>query len=366
MFLTIVSFILILGLLVFVHELGHFVLAKRAGIKVEEFGFGFPPRIFGIKKGETIYSLNLFPLGGFVKIYGENGPEIEKGKPDPDKKRAFYNYPIAVRAKILIAGVTMNFLLAVLLLGFGFWIGLPSVIDDDQIDNLNEVKVQVLQVSFDSPANLAGIKIGDAIKELKQNKILSVNSVEQVQQFMDDYKGQEITVVIQRGDEVIEKKVTPRIDYPEEQGPLGIALARTAIVSYPWYRAVVMGITSAFSLIWVITIALGSLFWQMITVGKLSMEIAGPVGIFDLAGQATHLGFIYVLQLTAILSINLAILNLLPIPALDGGRLLFLGIEKIKGSPINLKTERIAQTIGFALLIVLMIAVTWRDVLRIF
>jgi len=364
MFLTIVVFILILGLLIFVHELGHFILAKRAGIKVEEFGFGFPPRIFGIKKGETIYSLNLLPLGGFVKIYGEDGEK--SGSSKKDEKRAFYNKPISTRAVILVAGVTMNLVLAAFLLSIGYWLGLPAMVDDETTD-LAGARVQITQVVFDSPAGQAGIKMGDTIKELTfAGQLLEISRVEQVQEFIDSYRGKEITVIIQRGDEVLEKTLVPRISPPENEGPLGIALARTAIVSYPWYRALIMGITSTASLTWFIIVTLGTILWQLLLTGRLAVEIAGPVGIFDLTGQAAQLGFIYILQFTALLSINLAIINALPFPALDGGRLLFLAIEKIKGSPVSQKVERIAHTAGFVILILLMIAVTWRDIVRIF
>jgi regulator of sigma E protease len=367
MFLTIVVFILILGLLIFVHELGHFITAKRAGIKVEEFGFGFPPRIFGIKKGETLYSLNLLPLGGFVRIHGEEGkPTDKQSANDSDKKRAFYNKPIRTRAGILIAGVTMNLLLAAFLLSIGYWLGLPAMVDD-QATGLEGMKVQITQVVFDSPAGQADIKIGDTIKELTfGGQLLKVSQVEQMQKFVDTYRGEEITVVIQRGNEILEKTLVPRVNPPENEGPLGIGLARTAIVSYPWYRALFMGVTSTVNLTWIIIVALGSILWQLIMTGRLAIEIAGPVGIFNLTGQAAQLGFIYILQLTALISINLAIINILPFPALDGGRLLFLAIEKIKGSPVSQKIERTAHTVGFMILIILMIAVTWRDVVRIF
>ncbi len=358
MLTTIIVFILILGLLIFVHEFGHFIVAKRAGVKVEEFGFGFPPRIFGIKKGETIYSLNFLPIGGFVKIHGEEGKPTDKQSPkDSDKRRAFYNKPIGIRAIILIAGVTMNLLLAAFLLSLGYWLGLPAMVDD-QTTNLEGVRIQITQVVFDSPASQAGIKMGDIITQF--------NKVADMQKFVDEHKGQEITLTIQRGDEVLEKTLVPRVSHPENEGPLGIALARTAIVSYPWYRALIMGITSTVNLTWLIMAALGGLLWQLMMTGRLAIEIAGPVGIFNLTGQAAQLGFIYLLQLTALISINLAIINILPFPALDGGRLLFLAIEKIKGSPVSQKVERIAHTAGFAILILLMIAVTWRDIVRIF
>jgi regulator of sigma E protease len=363
MITTIIVFILVIGLLIFVHEFGHFILAKRAGIRVDEFGFGFPPRIFGIKKGETIYSLNLLPIGGFVKIYGEDGP---KGA-ETDKKRAFYSQPLTARFKILAAGVAMNLLLAAFLLAIGYWIGLPTIIGDEESGNLKEAKVQITQVAFNSPAEEAGIKIGDSIKQLAvNNDVVAVNTAKEVQEFIDVHQGQEVMVTVQRGDEVLEKTLVPRISPPAGEGPLGIGLARTAIVSYPWYEALFKGAVSMIYLTGAIIVALGGVLWQLITTGQLAVQIAGPVGIFSLTGQAAQLGFIYILQFAAILSINLAILNGLPFPALDGGRLLFLAIEKIKGSPVSQRVEKFAHTAGFVALILLMIAITWRDVVRFF
>jgi len=361
MFTTIIIFLLVLGLIIFVHELGHFVLAKRAGIKVEEFGFGFPPRIFGIKKGETIYSLNLLPLGGFVKIFGEDG----KKEGDNNNDRAFYNKSVGTRAKILVAGVTMNILLAVFLLGIGHWIGLPAIIEGDEI--VEGSRVQIVEVSLDSPADEAEIKMGDTIRELQiSNYKLQINTVEDIQKFINNHKGDKVIVVLERGNQILEKEVVLRVDHPENQGSLGVALARTAIVSYPWYQSIYKGIVDVINLTGLIVVAFATIIWQLITTGKMIVDVAGPVGIFNLTGQAAQLGFIYLLQFTAILNINLAIINILPFPALDGGRLLFLAIEKIKGSPISQKIEGIAHTVGFAILIVLMLAVTWRDIIRIF
>lgn len=360
MFLTIVVFILILGLLIFVHEVGHFVMAKRAGIKIEEFGFGLPPRMFGIKKGETIYSLNWLPIGGFVRIYGENGPDDVKPE---DEERAFYKKPIGTRAKILVAGVTMNVILAVLLLGFGHWAGLPTIVEDADI--LENTKIQITLVSFGTPAQEAGLNIGDTIKELKfGEEIIFPNKVFETQNFISSHLGQEITVVIGRGKEILEKNIIPRKDFPEDEGAIGIGLARTAIVSYPLFQSLIKGITSTVNMLWFTVVTLGGILWGLITTGKMAVEISGPVGIYNITGQAAQLGFIYILQLTALLSINLAIINIFPFPALDGGRLLFLAIEKIKGSPISRKIEGIVHTVGFALLILLLIAITWRDIVR--
>ncbi len=360
MFLTIVVFILVFSLIVFVHEVGHFVMAKRAGIKVEEFGLGFPPRVFSYKKGETVYSLNLFPIGGFVKIHGEDG----KKKDDPDKERAFYSKSIWTRAKILTAGVAMNFLLAAVLLSLGYWIGLPAITGDDQTV---DAKIQIADVVSASPADQAGIKMGDTISAFKLGQeTINISNISQMQEFVDEHRGEEIIVVINRGNQVLEKNITPRVVHSETEGPLGVGLVKTAIVSYPWYKALYKGFLSTIQLTYMIVIALGTLLWHLVMSGKLAMEVAGPVGIFDLTNQATHLGFIYILQLTAILNIHLAIINILPFPALDGGRLLFLAIEKIKGSPVSGKIEGIVHTSGFALLILLMIAVTWQDIAKLF
>ena len=357
MLITILVFILILGLLIFVHELGHFITAKRAGIRVDEFGFGFPPRIWGIKKGETIYSINLFPIGGFVKIYGEEG----KGKKDP---RSFASKPALTRAWILVAGVLMNFLLAAVLLSVGFFMGLPEEISDNQ-QNISNPQVQILQTAPNSPASQAGILMGDTIASLQfGDQILKTTKVGEVQDFISQHQGQEIIIGIQRGSEFFEKKLIPRENPPANEGLIGIALARTALVSYPWYQALYKGFISTFQLTLAIIVALAGLIWSLITTGHLMAEIGGPVKIFVLTGQAAKLGLIYILQFAALININIAIINIFPIPALDGGRLLFLLIEKIKGSPISQKIEGYAHTAGFALLILLMIAITWRDVVN--
>ncbi|MFH1671173.1 MAG: site-2 protease family protein [Candidatus Portnoybacteria bacterium] len=364
MFLTILIFILVLGLLIFVHELGHFIMAKRAGLRIEEFGFGLPPRVFGIKRGGTIYSLNLLPIGGFVKIFGENGSKEQDSSKD---KRAFYNQTLTRRAIIILAGVIMNFILAAFLLGIGHWLGLPTIIQDGQIADFEDVRIQVAQVAPDSPAEGAEIRMGDGIKELAvDSEKLGVRTISQVQEFISIHKGEEISITIERGEDVFKKKVLARTNFSQNEGSLGIALVQTAIISQPWYKAIWMGFLSALTLVGVIVITLASLVWQLLTTGQVMIEGGGPVYIFNLTGQAAQLGFIYVLQFTAILSINLAIINILPFPALDGGRLIFLLIEKIKGSPVSQKIEGMAHTVGFVILILFMVAITWRDMIRLF
>jgi len=352
--LTIIVFIVILGLLIFVHELGHFWVAKRNGVKVEEFGFGFPPRIFGIKRGETTYSLNLIPLGGFVKILGEGGQE----KQNP---RSFAAKKIWRRAAILASGVTMNILLAVVLLSIGFMIGLPSAVDDDR--EVVGAKVKITQVEPGSPAERAGLKTGDAILAVSNPvQQIEIQKVAQVQEFSDQNRGQEISLAVEREKQLTELKIIPA----QEGLPLGVGLTRVADISYPWYRAIYEGLLGTIALVWLIISYLGVLLWQLIVGGQMVGEIAGPVGIFNLTGQAARMGFIYILQLTVLLTVNLAIINALPFPALDGGRLLFLLVEKIKGSPVSQRIEQAVHAAGFIFLILLMVLITVRDVIKLF
>lgn len=353
MLTTLIIFILIIGLLIFVHEFGHFISAKKAGLLVEEFGFGFPPRLFGIKRGETVYSINLIPLGGFVKILGENGE-------DKDNPKSFASKPVWVRAVILTAGVAMNFLLTVLLLSIGFKIGLPQVIDS-QGGEVREEKIQVAFVNKNSPAQEIGINIGDEILEINGQP---EDTPEKVQKIIKENRGQEIVLEIKRGDKVMEKRVTPRENPPEDEGPLGIAIVKTGIVAYPWYTAIWKGVVSTFSLTLAIIFAFYTIIKNLILGLPTMAEFAGPVGIAVMTGRVAKMGFSYLLQFVALLSINLAIINILPFPALDGGRLFFLVIEKIRNKKVSQKVENFVHMIGFALLIGLMIFVTFRDVAR--
>jgi len=380
MILTIIVFLLILGLLIFAHELGHFVSAKKAGARVEEFGFGFPPRIFGFKKGETTYSINAIPLGGFVKIFGEDPPspstsakatadkEATEGETGRSKSsHAFYNKPIWQRAIILVMGVVMNLVLAVVLLSIVHMLGVPTYVEQGQEANYRNVQIQIVEIAKNSPAENAGIKVGDSIISLAYgSEKTQIKEIEDVQKFIAFHSGQEISMEIKRGDETIIKNLTPRVDPPKEEGALGIAMSKTGLVSYPWYTAILKGFEATGKL----AVTMITMFWLLIKTlllqGKMIGDVAGPVGIAMLTSQVVHLGWVYVLQFAAILSINLAIINILPFPALDGGRLLFLLIEKIKGKPIKAKTERIANSLGFAVLIGLMLVVTLRDVIKLF
>ncbi|MBI2463132.1 MAG: RIP metalloprotease RseP [Candidatus Spechtbacteria bacterium] len=368
MILTIVILVVAFSLLVFVHELGHFVVAKLAGAKVEEFGFGFPPRVYGVKRGETIYSINALPFGGFVRIMGESGEEAQ----NPE---SFASKPIWARALVIAAGVTMNVFLAFVLYTGGHIVGLPTIIESDsQAAQARDVHVQIIEVVPNSPASQAGIQMGDVIDRIAIPPTwiepwlagIKIDSVDDVKNIIDQNKGHEIHVEILRGSQHLSISVTPRENPPAGEGALGIGMIRSGIISYPWYAAVWQGAQTTFYNLG----ALAQGFWQLIsgifTTGKLSADIAGPVGVAHLVYQVSNLGFIYVLQFVAFLSLNLAIINVIPFPALDGGRLLFIVIEAIKGSPVNKKFENAAHIVGFALLILLTIVITIRDVAKLF
>lgn len=374
---TFIVFILILGLLVLVHELGHFLVAKRNGVLSEEFGFGFPPRVFGTyknKKGqrkwifgnktvdendknedETVYSFNLIPLGGFVKIRGEDG----EGKKD---KNSFANQSAWVRFKILFAGVLMNFILGIVFFAFAFQLGLPQAVGDDYQDK--EAKVQIAQVVPNSPANEMGIEMGDEIISVQTKAgLLAVNTVKEFQEIVENNKGEKIVVNVKRAKNSEELNLTTivREEAPAEQGLLGVQLARTTFVRYGFFESFWLGIQTAFSMVLAILMFLVDLIIRLFSSQPVTAEVAGPVGIAVMTGKMTQLGLAYVLQFIALLSINLGVINLLPFPALDGGRIFFLLIEKIKGSPVNQKIEGMANAVGFFLLIGLMFFITIKD-----
>ncbi|MBA3047725.1 RIP metalloprotease RseP [Patescibacteria group bacterium] len=393
MFLTIITFIIVLGVLVFVHELGHFLAARKFGVKAEEFGFGFPPRMFGVYKDKqgkwkrviggkevkdapgTIYSLNWIPIGGFVKIKGEDAAgdgSIVGGSRDTSEDKnscqqeleqdSLVNKPIWQRAIIMSAGVTMNIVLAAALIIFGLSIGMPQVLDGIHPKaQISDKKIQVVQVYPDSPASQAGIIIGDAIISI--NNVRFVN-YEELQKFVDENQGKELDYIIGRDSDEMLIAITPEIRQETSMGGIGIAIAETGIVKYPWYLAIAEGVKTTVFLTWAIIAAFYELFKGLIAGHGLSADIAGPVGIAALTGQMARMGFVYVLQFAALLSINLAIINFLPFPALDGGRVLFLFLEKIKGRPVKRELEAAIHQAGLILLMLLVLVVTFKDVAR--
>ena len=349
--LTVLIFILVISVLVFVHELGHFVLAKRAGMKVEEFGFGFPPRLFGIKKGETSYSINWIPFGGFVKIMGEDGSQRD----DP---RSFAAGTLGTRAGVIVAGVVMNLLFAILLLILGNGIGLRVGLDDKLTAQAGAKQIQIIQVDENSPAAQAGLKMFD--------EIVGYQAILEFQSFVTSHRGQEVLINIRRADRSLAVKLTPRANPPPGQGALGISLALTGIVKYSWPQAIKHGVQNAYYITRETAIGYGTVIKNVFAKGQPGAGLSGPIGIAVVTGQAARLGFTYLIQLVALISINLAILNIIPFPALDGGRLLFIIIEKLKGSPIPKRVEAAVNAVGFSLLIALMVYVTTQDISKFF
>ena len=497
MILGIVFVIIFLSILVLVHELGHFLAAKKFGLLVEEFGFGLPPRIWGKKIGETIYSINALPFGGFDKIYGEdreeslskqselhpnapkktrinntriieaelsykltellfqaqnqlgrfarekqygdvlenllkeanikykrelpisiensnsnridffiedkvvlelkskrfidkndyyqtkrylNSMNVELGlivnfrephlKPkrvlnpkfrvnseqekllskdhsdlfvDSDGIRSFGSLPISKRSLIIFAGVLMNFLLGWLVISIVFNLGIPQ-------------KILITSVAKDSPAAAINLQPGD--------EIIDFSKVDDFIKFVDENRGKEIVLKIERQGEVKEFKTVPRVNPPSGEGALGIALMESGLPKKNLLASVWEGLKTSIGIIQEVFKAIFNLIAKAF-VGKANLEqIAGPVGIVKITAQAGSLGFIYLLQLLALISLNLVVINILPFPALDGGRLLFLLIEKIKGSPLPLKFEKYANAVGMAFLLLLMLVITIKDIMR--
>ncbi|MDP3772228.1 MAG: M50 family metallopeptidase [bacterium] len=354
---TLLLVILFVSVLILVHEWGHFYAARALGVRVDEFGFGFPPRVVSWMRGGVRYSLNALPLGGFVKIYGEQGEGENDGA-------SFAARSARVRFTILFAGIFMNILLAWIFFSVGAAAGVPSVGDLDD----TSLPVSVTTVAPGSPAERAGLRFGDQILELRaaDGHSLRVEQLADIRTFADAYKGEEIILAVRRGDVVREVRVTPRTSYPDGEGPLGIALDRITIVRILWYRAPIAGAETLWRGTMATAVGLTELVKKIFVRTAAPLEVSGPVGIYFLAQDTRMLGLSYFLQFLGVLSLNLGILNFLPIPALDGGRILFLLVEKIKGSRVNPHVEGIIHTVGFFVLIVLMIVVTYKDVIKFF
>jgi len=321
--MTVLIILIFLAVLIISHELGHFWSAKKFGVRVDEFGFGLPPRVASRQVGETRYSLNLLPLGGFVKIHGQQREEGEIKEPH----RAFVNQPISRRAIILVSGVAANFLIGWIALSLVFAMGAPS-------------KVFISGVIPGSAAEAAGLKINESIK--------GFSSSEEFINFVRTHRGEAITV---NGKSV---------NVPEE-GIIGVKIENFNIPKQDPFQSVIKGFEAAVGVaVGVVKAATHIIVGAFSGGGDGLKQVAGPVGIFSIIKQAD--GAALLIYLLGVISLNLAVFNLLPVPALDGGHLLFLGIEKITGRPIPRRTETIANTIGFALLILLIIMVTFKDI----
>jgi len=369
--ITLVSFFAVLIVLILAHELGHFVTAKLSGVKVEEFGIFMPPRIisfkagetwtftilqksyhvkpprfFRSKGGETVYSLNAIPLGGFNKLSGEEDPKAE---------RSLAGKSIPVRLLVLGAGSLMNLLLPLLLLAIAFMV--PHQVEvADPLAGKGDVLVQV--VSTDSPAAQAGIKAGDIIISINGISISNVNGYKQQ---VEANLGKQITVVVKHsGNRMETVHLTPRAQVTAGQGATGVALTAVVTESASFWRAIPDGFIRYGDILALFVDGI-----RQTVQGTVPFEVTGPVGIARVVGEVARTGISNLLQLAAIISINLGIVNLFPIPGLDGGRIVFVLLEWVRrGKRVSPQTERLVHAIGFILLMALILLVTYRDIVR--
>lgn len=366
MLLAIIIFLVLLSVLVFVHEFGHFLAAKRSGIGVDEFGLGLPPRVWGKKIGETLYSLNLLPFGGFVKLVGEDPTDERKERPN-----SFYLKPLPQRFAVVSAGVFMNFIFGILLfyiiLGFsGFKAELPLLFDHKFRFVTEERQVVVLSVQKDSPAEASGLRPGDVILTVDENK---VTSPEILRELVSRRAEKDTTLLLRTAGTKEERdvQIVPRED--KEKGALGITLGEVALLSYQTpFQKIFSGFSHAANTIEYSSKIFGGLIATAVslrTVEPLSGGVAGPVGIAQLTGDVVSLGVLPTLQFAALLSLNLAVINILPLPALDGGRLFFLAIEAVFRRRVYPAVEKWVNTIGFAVLLFLILLITYNDINRI-
>lgn len=352
--LTLLIFLAVLSVLVFVHEFGHFIVAKRSGVRVDEFGFGFPPRLVGWKRGDTTYSINWIPMGGFVKLKGESGEAAE----DRD---SFAAKRVWQRALIVAAGVIMNIVFAAVALSVGFGVGIPSVVEDVPASaRVRDVKVVIADVLPDTPAANAGLASGDVLEAMDGERIESITLFQSAIRARPD---QPARFDVLRGNERKEFTITPAVLKETNAPGIGVALVGTGIVSYPWYEAPYRGIQATGYITTEIIKSFGQLIGGMFR-GRVTVDFSGPVGIAVVTGEVARLGFVSLLQFMALLSVNLAVVNLIPFPALDGGRLLFLAIEGAIRRPVSKRYETLAHQIGFIVLILLVLLITARDIQR--
>lgn len=356
MLTTILIFLAVLSLLVLFHEWGHYITARLTGMDVEEFSIGFPPRVYSwVRKSDGMkWTIGALPIGGYVKIKGED-PNAE-GAADKD---SFSSKKIWQKLLVLVAGVIMNVVLAAILLSIGFMIGIPSITEDGapKIANVRDEAVRVTEVLPGTSAE-GQLKMGDTILEIDGTAVTEGDAARELL----NASGEEVDLRIDRQGE--QQELTLERTYVESIGSeaIGAGVAKTGYVRYPIWYAPIKGIVSTVGLLGAIVVA----FWQLIvglfTGAGMSAAVAGPIGIAAATGEVASLGFVYLLQFAAILSLNLAILNILPVPALDGGRVVFVLYEAIFRKPANAKVEAALHNAGFILLMGLIIIVTYRDI----
>lgn len=355
--MSVILFIVILVILIVGHEFGHLIAAKRAGMKVPEFGVGFPPRLWGKKIGDTEYTVNALPFGGFVKIVGEDG-----ANDDPD---AFSKKPKSAQALTLFAGPFANVLIGALAFYIAFLVGMPTAVEEPD-PRMTGTRVVVSELLPNSPAAKAGVSIGDTVLSVTVGDTTTVvRTPADIAASLPETGA--ITLLTMRGGEERSYTVTPSTgvipDNPEKKA-LGVGSLLVGTIAYGPLEALFKAAAATLNGLWAILVGFGTLIAGLVTWSASLETLSGPVGIATLVGDAAYFGAGQVLALTAVLSLNLAILNLLPFPALDGGRLAMLGIEVVRGRAVHRETAAVVNTVGFFILIGLMLIVTWNDIAK--
>ncbi len=361
--ISIILLILVLGIIIFVHELGHLAVAKWCGIRVDEFGMGFPPRAWKMfsYKG-TDYTLNWIPFGGFVKIYGEDSLD----KDDPDYQRSLMAKPWWQQIAVLLAGVTMNVLLAWVIFTGMFTLGAPTLASQTQNPELlSDVQLTVLDVASQSPASEAGITSGDVItKALGTHSILVKPSASAFINFVQTSSdGIPVTITVQKKDGTTsDVVVTPRSGIISDKVAVGVAVDDVGYQKLPFGKSITQGFTTTIGVIK----GTATAFKDLITGSLNFSSVSGPVGLTKVVGEAQQVGAASVFVLIAVISVNLAIINIMPFPALDGGRILFVIIETVIRRPLPKKFVEYVNGAGFLILIALMLIITAKDIFKLF
>lgn len=363
--MSVVIFIIILALLIIVHEFGHFIVAKKGGIRVDEFGLGYPPKAKTLfRRNGTDFTLNWLPFGGFVKIFGEN-PDDESLN-GIHKNSAFVNKPKLLQAAVLFAGPAFNFIFAWIIILISLFVGLPTTINDSMQERFvsNQATI-VVGVAPGSPAEAAGLAVGDKISSVE---IGSTNydriSTEDLRNLVIANPEETFVVNYTRIDAETTVEIKPELDVETGEKLLGVGIDNYGIYKPSFWQAIPDSFKFTGSMIANISGALWGLIKGMFVGGADISNLTGPIGIVGLVGDASKLGLVYLLTFTALISINLGIINLIPFPALDGGRLLFLAIERIKGGRVNHKVLNLVNFVGFAALILLMLFISYKDIAR--
>jgi regulator of sigma E protease len=354
--MTIIIFIIVLAVLIFVHELGHFLVARWNGIRVDEFALGFGPELLQYKRGETRYVLNLIPFGGYVKIFGEN-PDLDSIS-GPDSDRSFVNKSKWRQVLVLVAGVAFNFIFAWILVSIAFMTGVPASTESysGYADRLRDPRIAITYVEVGSPAEEAGLKPGDTV--------VGAASVEEIQNSINESQDKGVTLRVLQGGQEMEKNIIAKEGIVEGKYAIGIAMDKVATLQLPIHLAIYEGGKFTLYIIKAVAIGIYDLIVGIFTGTSQLSSVTGPVGIAGLIGDAASLGFTYLMMFTALISINLGVLNLVPFPALDGGRILFVLIEAVIRRPIKPVVANTVNAIGFGLLILLMVVVTYKDIAK--